>query len=202
MDESQRRAHIAEAVFTLIEQRGVEAVSLRAVADQAELNVGSVRHYVQGSEGMLLDAVRHMEQRVAARLEERGAQFAGIAADDIAGQTELALDLLEELLPIDEGRRREVAVWLAFSDHSRTHPELAEAARALLAGSRELCRALLVAAGVRDEDVHLASEALAATVDGLALALLHEPDRLTRAERRAILAAHLHLAVNGPRARG
>lgn len=191
VDPRQRREEIADAVFALVDRGGIEEASLRNVAAQAELNVGSVRHYVDGQQGMLVDAVRIMGERVEARIMAKVA-----AAPDTTDQevrAEFAIDLLEELLPLDEERRLEVVVWLAFTERSRIVPELREEARTLLDGSRQVSRPILEAAGCPEPD--LATETLACTVDGLTIALAHSPERLTRAQVRTILRQQLAACV-------
>lgn len=183
VDPRQRREEIADAVFALVDRGGIEEASLRNVAAQAGLNVGSVRHYVDGQQGMLVDAVRIMGERVEARIMAKVA--AAPETTDREAGAEFAVDLLEELLPLDEERRLEVVVWLAFTERSRIVPELRDEARTLLDGAREVARPILEAAGC--PELELATETLAGTVDGLTIALAHSPDRLTRAQVRAIL---------------
>lgn len=191
VDPEKRRARIADAVFALIERGGVEEASLRNVATESGLNIGSVRHYVDGHEGMLIDAVQEMARRVERRVEGRVSALGARDPTDRRAMGEAALDMLEELLPLDDERRREVVVWLAFCERSRVTPELQEHARELVDGSRQLCRPLLEAAGVAPDALDLASQSLAGAVDGLAIALLHDPDRLDRAQLRSILRAQL-----------
>lgn len=206
VDAQERRELIADAVFALIERGGIEQVSLRNVAAESGLNIGSVRHYVDGFEGMLLDAVREMARRVQSRLEARIAEVYLRSGDlrvdnpeHLMVLGELAVDLLEELLPYDDERRREVVVWLAFCERSRVVPGLRSEARQLIDGSRQLCRPLLEAAGVT-MGLKAATESLASVVDGLAIALLHDPQRLTRDEVRAILHVQLGTALSWPQA--
>lgn len=206
VDVAQRREQIADAVFQLIHEGGIEAASLRNVAARTGLNIGSVRHYVDGHEGMLIDAVRIMAARVEARIRTRleiQTQTQTQTQEQTQKQTqapegsqlELAVDLLEELLPLDDRRRLEVATWLAFSELSRIEPTFQAEARALLDGSRELSRALLVTGGAPDVD--LGSESLAALVDGLCVALLHDPGRLDRHQVRRLLRTQLAQALGG-----
>lgn len=207
VDADERRTEIAEAVFALIERGGIEAASLRNVAAEAGLNIGSVRHYIDGHEGLLVVAARHMAHRVAARIEMRiveavtaGGGGAVVSVDpDVPGGVvygrDLAIDLLEQLLPLDAERRREVVVWLAFCERSRVVPALQREARELIEGSRQLSRLLLAEAGVPEGLLDLASESLASAVDGLAIALVHDPERLTRNQIRSILTAQFATAA-------
>ena len=196
VDPEERREMIADAVFDLIVAGGVEQASLRNVAEQAGLNIGSVRHYVDGHQGMLIDAVRVMSERVEARIKACVEAFFG-SGESAGGGAEawgsLAVDILEQLLPLTPETRREVAVWLAFTERSRTDPELAQEARRLLDGSREVARVILEWVEVPDLDQ--AAELLAATVDGLTLAALHDPDQFPRDRVRDLLAVQLrHLS--------
>lgn len=196
VDREQRRAEIADAVFALIERGGIEEASLRNVAAQAGLNIGSVRHYVDGHEGMLIEAVRLMAARITARIEAHAASAP--TTDDRRLLREWAVDMLEELLPLDEQRRREVVVWLAFCERSRVVPALREEARVLMDGSRIMAHVMLEHSGLRDGALELASEALARVVDGLAIALLHDPGRLTREQIRALLGGQLAACLTWP----
>ena len=189
MDVDERRAEIAEAVFALIERGGIEQASLRNVAAESGLNIGSVRHYVESHEGMLIDAARHMGHRVSARIEARVAEADGVYGRD------LAIDLLEQLLPLDDERRREVVVWLAFCERSRVVPALQREARGLIDGSRQLARVMLAEVGVSGGALDVAVESLASLVDGLAIALVHDPERFTAGRIREILAGQFSLCA-------
>lgn len=226
VDVEQRREVIADAVFALVERGGIENASLRNVAVEAGLSVGSVRHYVDGHEGMLIDAVRVMSERIEVRLRRVVAAAEGRApAERSNGEVsfedlqEVAVAMFEQLLPLDDERRREVAVWLAFSEQSRVQEGLRDEARALIRGSREVARPLLefVAHGevgqpagdasVREAgaaagaglDLELRAEWLASAVDGLGIALLHDPGALSLDQVRALLRAHF-ASVVGPSA--
>lgn len=193
VDPVERRTRIADAVLALIERGGVAEASLRNVAAEAGLNVGSVRHYVDGHEGMLLLALQEMDARVERRITRRAEQFhEGITQQE---RTDLVIGLFEELLPLDDERRREVAAWLAFTEHSRVTPALQPAARGLIDAGRELARFVFTSAGAPDVD--LAAESMAALVDGLTIALLHDPGRLTESQIRTLLAAQLAAGAAG-----
>lgn len=44
IDLDERREHLAQAVWTIIRERGIGAVSVRVVAAEAGVAVGSLRH--------------------------------------------------------------------------------------------------------------------------------------------------------------
>ena len=107
VDREERRSQVADAAFRVIAGEGLAAVTLQKVATEAGLNIGSVRHYVDNYEELLVFAMRSMVDRVADRLmaliEDGWVQTPG-------RRLELAEDLLAELLPLDDARRLEVTV--------------------------------------------------------------------------------------------
>ena len=189
VDVEERRRAIADAVFELVDERGVEGASLRNVAERSGLNIGSVRHYVDGASGMLALAARVMSERVEARLRA----IASRASERGMDGEQVALDLFEEFLPLDERRRHEVTVWLAFTELARVEPDFAAEAKNLLEGPREVSALVLQRAGVAD--VRLGAELMAASIDGLTLALLHDPGRISQVEVRELLRAQLGLCM-------
>ncbi|MDO5498787.1 MAG: TetR family transcriptional regulator C-terminal domain-containing protein [Propionibacteriaceae bacterium] len=175
VNAEERRELIVDAVFRLVARGGVEAASLRNVAVESGLNIGSVRHYVESHDALMLAATEAMAERVGRRVEDRvrAAQSSSLVGDGPA--TEAAIvDLYAQLLPLDAARRGECAVWLAFLERSRVNPELRGAAEQM---HREVVRVTtewLTAAGVPEAADRAAL--LTTGVDGLTLAALSWPD--------------------------
>lgn len=182
VNREERIAEIHEAVLRLIVQSGVPAASLRNVAHESGVNVGSVRHYIGSHEEMLRGAATRMWERTAMRLSERVRKFDAEATD--AELREFVVELLEELIPLDEQRRDETAVWLSLQDYGRVDPEIGVLARDASDGIRKLTGELLQSSA---GSTSVAADALAAVVDGLAVAAMSNPQRYTRRRVRAIL---------------
>lgn len=195
VDPEQRRRHVVDAVFRLVVRDGVAAASLRNIAAEAGLSLGSVRHYFDSSEALLEHAAREMAQRVEARIVARlpGLE-AALAGDDQEAAFSAVLGLFEELLPLDGQRRAEATVWLAFTELSRTTPVLRPYAAELLHGSRVMALEVTRASGQPDD----AAEVLAACVDGVILAAVHDPEGYPP-DRQRQLVAHQLLLVLGAR---
>ena len=70
VDAEARRQEVVEAVFRIIASDGLERASLREVADEAGLAVGSVRHYFASSDELLIHSFAVVIDRIAGRLEE------------------------------------------------------------------------------------------------------------------------------------
>jgi TetR/AcrR family transcriptional regulator, transcriptional repressor of bet genes len=68
VDHDERRRHIGAAVLRLIATRGLEAASLRNVAAEAGVSMGTVQHYFTTKQEMLDFAQRYNYERATVRL--------------------------------------------------------------------------------------------------------------------------------------
>ncbi|MBB4684254.1 TetR/AcrR family transcriptional regulator [Amycolatopsis jiangsuensis] len=195
VDGEQRRAHIADAVLRLAARDGLHAVSLRTVAAEAQLNIGSVRHYFESQHDLMRFAMRATIDRASARLlrhREEIAPLADCPRDEVAGRL---TELFAELLPLDELRRTEMTVLVEFLMAARAVPGLSDLAAEVSRGTVTLSRRILEAlAGTgafvaRDPDVE--APRLAALLDGLAFRAVLQPEITTGEECLAVLRAHL-----------
>ena len=188
IDQDSRRHEIAHAVWRIVLRDGVSAVSIRDVAAEAGLAVGSVRH-VFGSKAELLEysmALVHEQTR-----DRVAAHFA------IKDPRKFAEAVLAELLPLDDQRRTELAVNMAVVAESPSHPGLRRVALDAQQAVSEACVALLTRLRHDDlirpgADMAYEAERLHALVDGLALhALTAERKDLRPKAILAVLRAHL-----------
>lgn len=120
VDYEDRRRRIAEAVCTLIARSGMEAVSLRDVAAQANVSMGAVQRCFRTKQDMLLFALEHISQHVSERANQRvAATSTPQAASTLLSYT------LAELALLDEESRTQAHVWLAFITHAPASEKLA-----------------------------------------------------------------------------
>ncbi|MFD7628228.1 TetR/AcrR family transcriptional regulator [Streptomyces sp. NPDC059851] len=142
VDHEGRRRLIAEAVCALADESGLEGVTLRDVADRAQVSMGAVQRCFRTKEEMLLFALGHVGdrigERVRARLVRSPAQSAGTALGHAAA--ELAL--------LREEHRAEARVWLAFLAQAAVSEPLARAVRANYAALQDVFTRLLAEAAV------------------------------------------------------
>lgn len=171
VDPTERRRVILEAVQRLVVRVGVEAASLRNVATEAGLNVGSVRHYFTSHEEMLVAALARLEGEVEERVRAHLPRLAEVESADAA--IEIAIDVLEEFLPLDQERRDELTMYFAFGEAARAMPALQPLAEKLITDVRSTCREMCRSAG--SAQVEEDTVALAALLDGLGYAMLHSP---------------------------
>ncbi|MEV6669178.1 TetR family transcriptional regulator C-terminal domain-containing protein [Streptomyces sp. NPDC051162] len=194
VDPGARRRAVAAAVLRVVGRDGLEAASLRNVADEAGLAVGSVRHYFSDHDELVIFAMGELVGRIEHRLRARADLVLATApGSDLRTRAE---ELLAELLPLDDERRVEAELWIAFTTAARTRPGLRPRAVELQQGTVALLARVLQggqeSGGLPDGlDVELESLRLAALVDGLTLQAVLEPDRLTPELLRRMLSHHL-----------
>ncbi|HKU34805.1 MAG TPA: TetR family transcriptional regulator C-terminal domain-containing protein [Paenarthrobacter sp.] len=194
VDAEARRQEVVQAVFRIIASDGLERASLREVADEAGLAVGSVRHYFSSSDELLVFSFATVIDRITSRLE------AALAAvrDQAAGSPErhaAVLNLLGQFLPLDEESAVDACVWMAFRHAARINPVFAEEAershRSVAAVVGQLI--VLLSPGEAGAPQNLVTEAerLLATLDGLCMHALLQPEWMTAEMCSDVLTAHL-----------
>ena len=193
VDADARRQDVVQAVLRIIAVDGLERASLREVADEAGLAVGSVRHYFQGSEELLAFTFGTVVDRVAGRLEALLPAVLDAAAAS-PEQREAVLTLLGGMLPLDEETAVEACAWMAFKNAARIRPFLAAEAdrshREVAAVMGAVVASLLPANEPR-ENLVVEAERLLATVDGLCMHALLQPAWMTAQMCRDVLERHL-----------
>ena len=121
VDHDARRRHIAKAVHRIIHDKGMESVSLREVAAEAGMSMGTVQYYVRTKDQMLLLALEHFRVWI------------GIRVAAVTERQSAPLDLLRgtvlELLPLDDERRYLNRIGLAFQASSVVADDQAAAMR-------------------------------------------------------------------------
>lgn len=197
-DARDGRQRLAEALTRVVARGGISGVSVRAVASEAGVSGGTVQHYFPTRAAMIRYAMEWISDRVEQRLS-------GVAR---WGEVrEWTRQILLELLPLDEQRQREHAVWLAFVAHAGTDTSLADLRRRtnvklhelyarIVRARRSLPPAAAPTADAADADVAQDALLLQAMLDGLSLRLTEMP--LVEAQRRGpeLLDRYLELAVD------
>jgi AcrR family transcriptional regulator len=187
VDHEERRRELGQAVWRVIRRDGIERASVRTVAEEAGWSAGALRHYFATQSELLAFAMR----LVVERIEDR------IAALDPAGEPRRAVEqVLHELVPLDDERRAENEVWLAFTARAMIDPELraqhGEVHDALHQASASALEALAAAGpGNANLTTDLQAERLHALVDGLAVHTALRPDLMPPERIVAVMRLHL-----------
>jgi len=186
VDAERRRTDLAEAVWRVVRREGLAGASVRGVAREAGLSMGSLRHYFGTQSELLSFAMRMIIDRIERRVS---------ALQLPQEPREAAEVVLTELLPLDSERAVENEVWLAFTARALVDPEL----RALRDESHDLLRQacrrwVLELLGDRqptDLEIDIETERLFALLDGLAVHAAMRPTECSPKRQRAVLSRHL-----------
>ena len=188
VDHAERRTELAAAVWRLASREGLEAVTVRRVADEAGWSTGALVHYFADKEELILFAFRTGADRVG----RRQAEFDERESDPL----ERARSQLLEGLPLDRDRKDEVRVWFSFLGLALKRPALARAQRVAYRAWRDRIADRLREAQedgkVRaDADCAAQAAALVGLVDGLAIQATFEPRALSAARQVELVDACL-----------
>ncbi len=185
VDPDQRRHDVAQAVWRIVVQHGLARASVRAVAAEAGLSVGALRHYFSEQRGLQMYAFELIGERYEERLSR---------VDMTAPVRDRIENTLWALLPTTPEQVEEEQVRLEFLVQSRIDPALASIVETDRAQAVELTRQGIVALrndgqAAADIDVEAATVELLALLDGLAQAAALSPaampaERLQQACRR------------------
>lgn len=181
VDHDERRRLIADAFAAVVRRDGVAAASVRAVAAEAGLSPGAMRHYFDTQIGLLRFVAEDLTERVTRRMRELAPVATG--ADSVL--------MLEELVPFDARRQADFDVWLALVVGGLSEPTVAEVSAEAHVAIRKICRHVLKEHGVRRpsaDDVRR----LHAFVDGISMHLSLYPDQISRTAARRSLRSEIH----------
>jgi AcrR family transcriptional regulator len=190
IDHDERRKQVAEATWRVIAKVGLEGATIRMIATEAGYSTGSLHHYFANKDELILFAMNLTWQRTDDRLAEVARTSNALQALSAA---------VDAILPLDEERRQDVLVWLAFAAQAVNHEAMATAHCGYYLRVRERWRDLLTAGiadgSVRaDIDVELEANILIGLIDGVALQAMFEP--MTAAGMTAIVQGQIQTLAN------
>lgn len=174
VDARAQRRSLASAAIAVIDDVGLEGVRLRDVASAAQVTTGAVTHYFDGKDALLEAALSEIARRILERQDSPSTR-----PDD----PETLVSLAAAFLPLDEVRRGEWRVWLAFWGRAIADPRLAAVHRDHYAAIVERLAARFTRAGVAAGRAVELADALIAAIDGVGTRATLEPD-LWPAERQ------------------
>lgn len=163
---ADRRVEIAGIAAQVIADHGIEGASLREIAARMDATIGTLTHHFRDRDDLLRTAFE-VSVRDARERAER-------AARDRTGVPLLAA-LLAEALPMDERRRVEAAVWLAFSVSATTNERHAALCAALYREYEDAIADALAGTGAPPDVARDRARLLIATTDGIALRAITMP---------------------------
>ncbi|MFF2091632.1 TetR/AcrR family transcriptional regulator [Paenibacillus sp. NPDC058174] len=187
VDHDRRREQLAEAAWRVIRREGMEGVSVRSVAEEAGMSLGSLRHYFVTQSELLAFSMQLVSERVMRRLKEL----------KLNGNPRQNIELIvAQLVPLDEERLAESEVWLAFMGRAVGDPSIRafslQVHDQLYNGFLSIVSGMVVQGlAAANLDVELEAKRLHALVDGLVVHGVTRPERLNAAEINRVLLYHL-----------
>lgn len=170
LSREDRRARLAQAVWEIIGTHGISAVSVRTVAAEAGVAVGSLRHLFPTQAQLLEFSAELMIQRATERIGQ---------TPPSADPVEYALDVIKHVLPLTPETRREFEINLALIAETPAHPNLARirdhAHAELLDLFTRIVGSLRSESTRRPESDEYLAVRLLALADGIGLHLIHRP---------------------------
>lgn len=169
------RERVLAALSEIIAERGLDQVTVREVAATAGVSIGAVQYHCPTKDEMLSLALQDMYARIRDR----------VAAIERAGPVMSVLRrVILEFLPLDERRRREARIYLAFVARAAVSPYLAEVQHDWLTEFRGQIRRAYELAVERGEvvaavDPESAAVATVVLIDGLTVQLISDPTGLS-----------------------
>ena len=134
VDHDVQREKFANAAIRIVARAGLEGLTMRAVASEAGLSYGSLFHYFNSKDELLMEAIRHSTAEQSRRVNEFSVRFKGLKA-------------LEQLMCddalVEEGSRDDSLVWLAFLYKAALQKPFANMHAELIGGWIERIRGLL-----------------------------------------------------------
>ncbi|WP_368901792.1 TetR/AcrR family transcriptional regulator [Oceanobacillus oncorhynchi] len=193
VDHQKRKIQIAETTWKVIVEEGIEQATVRKIAQASGLSVGAVRHYFATQSELLHFSMELVSDRVIERAKARK-----FSKD--RDPLEFVTEGVSEVLPIDEERKIEMEVWLAFSAKvlvDKTLRELSDKVyNDMHEGFKNVVNALQLLDIAKDGlDLEMEVNRLHAIVDGMAMHHLLNPEQFTHEEMMETLKYHLHSLI-------
>jgi TetR/AcrR family transcriptional repressor of bet genes len=175
VDHAQRRRVLVAATWGVVAAEGIEAATVRRIAEEAGCTTGRITHYFADKEEVLVAALRQVHRAAGKRMLAAIGQRSGLEA---------LRAVLAEALPLDQERILEWRVWLAFWGSAATSTSLQAEQHQRYREWRGLLKRVLATAQLSaDIDLDRLVDQIVALVDGFGLQGVLDPQREQLASR-------------------
>ena len=167
VDHAQRRRELVAATWAVVAAEGIEAATVRRIAEEAGCTTGRITHYFADKEEVLVAALRQVHRAAGKRM---------LAAIGPRSGLEALRAVLAEALPLDQERVLEWRVWLAFWGSAATSTSLQAEQHQRYREWRGLLKRVLATAPLSaDIDLDRLVDQIVALVDGFGLQGVLDP---------------------------
>ena len=187
VDHELQKEKFARAAMSLIARHGLEGVTMRAVATEAGLSYGSLFHYFESKDALLMHAVRYSTSLQSKRVNEYSSCYSGLKALE---------HLLCDDVIINDSSRDAWMVWMTFLYKAALQESFAQMNAELIDGWLGRITRLLEdarEAGEIRQSLDVQQEAMAAWAfsSGIGQIGLLQPDALPPQRQRQLVTAYL-----------
>lgn len=187
VDHDQRRQEVLAATWRVIARVGLDATTIRRIADEAGHSVGVLTHYFTDKQDILISAHLLAFARARARIVE--------ATEGRSSLEALRLAMLEAL-PLDEERLLEAHVDVSFLGHSVGNANLRQIRSTSNAHSRVLWGGFVAQAQDsgevrRDGDASFIVDEIKALIESLSIQAIIDPEWMTPEHQVALVSRFL-----------
>lgn len=186
VNHDERKKTIAEAMWQVILDKGMEGATVRNIAEEAGLSLGALRYYFKTQDDLLVYAMDLVLERVSKRIEQ-------VLQQPLAPR-ELVVAVILEIVPVNTTTRIEMEVWFAFAAYVQHRSETIEVPEDHIFELVEKLLRFLQEHQLLKEDVELEleTERLYALLDGLAIHAIFDSSRLDSERIQRIIDYHLN----------
>lgn len=179
VDHAKRRELIAEATWKVIREQGIQHATSRTIATEAGLSQGALRHYFSKQESLLQFAMELAKEKVVVRLENLN--------EKQLSPKERVIEYLLEFIPTNEQTLLEMEVWFAFITYGKTQKSLNADYEELEKAIKDVIVYLSNEEVLKEVDEEVEKEKLYAFINGLALNLYLNPDKVDREKSKKLI---------------
>lgn len=176
-DAAQQRRRIVRSALSLLARKGIDSLSMRAVARHAGCTIGLINHWFASKEDLITAAWE--ESKAQTDRSTRRAYKESISLDR----------LLQDTLSTTPAKRRDQQIWLAFSAMAIGNAKLTAANARTYAVGREQLGEMLVQLGYSRREALDTAGIIIAAIDGVTYDAGIDPQYWTAARQRRALSA-------------
>ncbi|WP_025785412.1 TetR/AcrR family transcriptional regulator [Sporosarcina sp. D27] len=185
VNHDERKNTIAEAMWRVILDKGMEGATVRNIAEEAGLSLGALRYYFKTQDDLLVYAMDLVQERATKRIES--------VLKKSLSPRELVIAIILEIVPVNTTTRIEMEVRFAFVAYVKHRSDtLVVPDDQNLQITENLLYFLEENLLLRPECMmEMETERLYGLIDGLAIHAILDPDRLDSELIRKTIEYHI-----------
>ncbi|REB05230.1 TetR family transcriptional regulator [Sporosarcina sp. BI001-red] len=172
VNHDERKNTIAEAMWRVILDKGMEGATVRNIAEEAGLSLGALRYYFKTQDDLLVYAMDLVQERATKRIEA--------VLQQPLSPKELVVAVILEIVPVNANTKIEMEVWFAFIAYVKHRSDTLDVPDDQILEMTQRLLTFLQEQGLLKSTCQLEMEIerLYGLIDGLAIHAILNPERL------------------------